>query len=58
MNLCGIKIEETSQFFTLTNHCFIIFEVLTVMNMKIAVFWNVALGSLGDHPDDGGSKLL
>jgi hypothetical protein len=34
------------------------FEVLTAVNMKIAVFWVVAPCSLGDRPDDGGSKDL
>jgi hypothetical protein len=40
-------------------------EVFTVTNMKVAVFWDVALCSLVDtdrggvhHTDDGGSKLL
>jgi hypothetical protein len=33
------------------------FEVLTVVSMKIAVFWVVAPCSLV-CPDDGGSKVL
>jgi hypothetical protein len=37
---------------------FVGFEVLTAVSMKIAVFWVVAPCSLGNRPDDGGSKDL
>jgi hypothetical protein len=35
-----------------------IFEVSMVVNMKMAVFYDVALYSPIYHPDDGGSKHL
>jgi hypothetical protein len=35
-----------------------IFEVSMVVNMKMAVFYDVALCSPIYHPDDGGSKHL